>query len=181
MCLLIPTVHNVKCRFNTKKSIVIPTQLKRRVSNFYNFYVLRLSHYTFTVFQKTSFVNVTGVRNFEDIDNALFIFNVYLNQKVEKEDIVIDCTTASGKTVGGKTLDLVRIKNYIDRNKSEDATASFNPHYFPAAIVRRKKQGTTILFRSGSYIIVGSKSSEGIKSVYKSTCRMLKNATMREE
>jgi len=168
-----PKTYNVKCRFRIQEKLSIPEELEPFVTTHSNFVVLRLLHFVITSFYKAKSVNVTGVRNFDDLEKARQAFNDFIKPKikVEKEDVIVDCSTSSGRTNQKVHIDLPKIQADID---GEKIGVSYNPHYFPGAVIRRKKKGTVILFRTGSYIILGSKSAEEVHDSFRSICKLIK-------
>ena len=183
MILEKPRVVNVKCRFPLQSTIVIYPSARCRVTRTKNLIVLRAFHYAFTIFAKNNSdresvifeaksVNVTGIRNFGDIKQAVRVFNFITRQCIHAKEAIIDCTTASGSTKNAIPLNLSLIKYRLDQ-ENKNFRVSFDPHFFPGAVLRQKGFGTVLLFASGKYVIVGAKSQKNIEDTHTATCRIL--------
>ena len=126
-----------------------------------NFSVYRVKRLVFTIFQGRHYVNVTGVKNFELISEAVNTFNLFFREKVLLSDITIDNSTSSGSL--GKRVNLVATRCFLDSEKNSTGyRLSLRPHYFPGGVLRKKGHNTVIIFATGKYIIVGAKSPETV-------------------
>lgn len=101
---------------------------------------------------------MSGIPNFENIRQALSLFNSYFLTNIIEEDIVVDNSTTSGH------LSLQENNISLDKLsvKSDKVTVFLRPHFFHSAVIRPGKsadhRGTIVLFSNGKYFIVGCKS-----------------------
>jgi TATA-box binding protein (TBP) (component of TFIID and TFIIIB) len=172
-----PTVKNVKGSFRLSNSVHLnekanELELKEyNIKRFHNFFVLR-SQYVYIVFY-SGFVNVTGVKAIEEfpisVTNFLNIFDF------ENSDIIeppkIDNLTASG-LFNINPMFLSKLANCFHK---EDGIVkvTYKPVFFPSVIVKYITIGTIMIYGSGRYNIVGSKSVDCIKEVHSKTIKIL--------
>lgn len=102
----------------------------------------------YTIFPERGYVNVSGVRNFYQIQFALDVFNEAFKTCVQRTEVAVDNSTSSGQLLCNAEhptgrLNLPRLKHFIE---SESAHAQslvrsaprlhLRPFYFPGAILR---------------------------------------------
>ena len=147
-----------------------------------NYYILRESHskVVYSVFPKSGFVNITGVKNFEDVENVLRMFNTRFGLNVSPCELITDSSTASGRIVDQNSeestiiIDLEHIKHIVDTESIfTDINASLSPASFPGIVIRSKSTPTCLIFTSGRFIIVGGKSKQSITAGYQQICAIM--------
>ena len=171
----LPQISNIKFRFNLNKHIYSPPLDCLQI--YHNFEVIRIKNLVITVFNHRGKINITGVKHFNLIKKTLNLFNHIFGENVEEKNIVIDNSTSSGNIFHCfsnlppiKRVNLVKLKQFIDESGEKEQTISLRPHFFPAAVIRKKKLCTCLLFATGKYIIIGAKSEEKIKKTFNSLC-----------
>lgn len=179
-----PTVNNIKIHLRVHKSSIpilkksietlreqsgdlLGKNRKKLFNKHHNFVVFRNS-YVFIIFYTKGAVNITGIKDFiyisEAVENFCATFCIPSTQITE---YVIDNVSANGDF--GKTVDLRSLKHHI--NKQEDRSnlinsVSFNTNYFPAAFCKTFSIGTILVFCSGKYNIVGAKCREDVQKIF---------------
>lgn len=132
-----------------------------RVKRCCNFTVIRpsLDKVVFTLFHSSNHVNFSGIRQFIEIPNALRAFNKLFESSVQIGDVIIDNTTIAGRLMidGVHFIHLKKLKKATEEISHGDAHLSLRPHFFPGGVLRRKNSPTIILFGSGRYVILGTK------------------------
>jgi TATA-box binding protein (TBP) (component of TFIID and TFIIIB) len=119
-------------------------------------------NFTFTIYKHNrKLVNVTGLKSAEEIEQQKKLIEEMFQQKVKKERI--DNTFFSKKDY--KNIDMPSLYKHLKENK--DYFVSYNIELFPGMYLhpKDKQYPTMILFRTGSYTMMGGKS---IKVVYES-------------
>ena len=156
-------ISNLKCHVDFQKEISPPPHSKQR----FNFFLTKVSGFSFVIFNKRGFVNISGVKNFNTLHHLRKVLQETFNTPVKIENIIIDNITASGKLCWSNRY------KFQNLTKLNDISLSLNPQSFPAAIIRPKRHtyikkiGTIILFSNGKYIIVGCKSEENLIETWK--------------
>jgi len=157
-------ISNVKCRFVIDNFIFVPKETCEKIKVFHNFFVWRASYFVFTCFHTAKTVNITGCKNFDsDPFHALNLFKQKFvkqdkNRKAVYRSFQIDCSTASGKFSFPQKIDILSLKS-----QNLETKINLRPHYFCAAVIRKKENPTALLFPSGSFVILGGKSIVKIK------------------
>ena len=163
-------VKNVKVHFKTHKNLIIPKKTQPLCTTHSNFITLRSTPYVFVIFAKSGHVNVSGIRNFEDIKNIIPTVKDQLCVDVQASDIVIDNSTASGQ------ISKINFHDLQKHASTHNVLVILRPHFFPSALIRQKKtsqnivKGTIILFQNGKFIIVGCKSYSAIEETFHQLC-----------
>lgn len=124
-----------------------------------NFFVLR-EKFVYVIFY-TGHVNITGAKSRDAINEACSDLSVILNKlDLTLSRLIIDNICLSGSLP--HTLNLVTFSNQL---LQDCVNFSFNPRKFPGLSFPSTKQssGTTIVFTSGKFIIVGLKHEEAIR------------------
>lgn len=163
-------VSNIKARLFSNQPMTVPASLTPHITRHSNFISFHIDHFAFVLFPKSGQVNISGIRGFNDIKEAVRVFNSQFKTNIPVSNIVVDNTTASGKLHH-------RIKSFATLFKSplrNEVSISVRPHYFPSALIRPKGQqrGTIILFANGKYIIVGARSAEELNKAYETLCAL---------
>lgn len=180
-----PLINNIKVRVVVASSALLKLKLRISKLNQNTGYILRgkkrkkifqehhnfivyHSLYTFTVFFNNGAVNITGIRNFDGIDNAISNFCQEFN--VNANDVsspTIDNVTASGDFK--VYIDLQNLKQLINASENTNSlisSACFNTSYFPACFCRTFSIGTVAVFGNGKYNIVGAKCLENVNNIF---------------
>ena len=117
-------------------------------------------NFTFTIYKHNrKLVNVTGLKSAEEIEQQKKLIEEMFQQKVKKERI--DNTFFSKKDF--TNIDMPSLYKHLKENK--DYFVSYNIELFPGMYLhpKDKQYPTMILFRTGSYTMMGGKS---LKIVY---------------
>lgn len=164
-------LRNVKLHFIVSGEIIIPSQFEANttVRHVRNFLVLRSDHFVFTIFT-SGYVNLTGVRDFEDIPNGLRVFNDIFKLAVLLNDVVVDNTTftstlRSRSENNSRHTNLFKVLKRVNElrdaeNKLVNLRITLQPHHFPGAVLRRDGKPTVIIFASRKIVIVGARTRE---------------------
>jgi len=171
--LINPSIKNVKFHFYATKNInieIVSQKYVRKIRD--NFYTLK-KKFSFIIFPKAKFVNVTGVATFSQIEDACLYFNKLFKENIHSSQVVVDNCTASGetRTLTGTSINILQLKSHLECCENhENAKLNARPDFFPGASYKRKLKPTCVLFESGNYTIVGGKSEEEIFDTYNSVC-----------
>ena len=174
-------ISNVKAHFLykpdslTKESLLENNANIVYHSNYWTFRPVNYVQYVYVVFPTRGFVNVCGIRSFEDCEFAQAAF-IDLFSVETIRGITVDNSTANGKLPYSE-LDLTKLMHCT----SDVCKISIRPHYFPAAVIRPKNKSkfdinslaTAILFPSGKFVIVGGKNKEQIERSHNNLVSLL--------
>ena len=175
-CGRYPIVSNIKFRFTIQceSMSALVTLLKERFNarTYGNFAVLRIVRTTYTVYSNKC-VNVTGVRNFSLMQEAvqLFCSAIGISQEHDTSPTIIDNLTANGHFQ--QRVSLFELCQTINANPQRSFQPTFNPNYFPGAILR-SGQGTITVFGTGSYVVVGCKTRDKIETLVECAYALIK-------
>ena len=187
-----PEVNNVKIHFKLKDPL--KRDFIQKVSNRENLNLKRHNNYyvlrsvsnkgpVYSIFLKSGFVNITGIRGFKYIRSVLDLFNKKFSQNIRIENIKVDNSSSAGRfyQVGPKSenseyyINLEDFKLLIDSHPEfHHIRTSLTPGNFPGAIIRFKNSPTALVFSSGKFTIVGACSLEKILSTFHEICRCMK-------
>ena len=142
----------------------------RRYGN--NFMTLRYKTFTYTLFKKSSkkdlpqHCNITKIRSKPDIPEAIGHLFFLVNQPPVWLDYTIDNISCSAKT--NQEVDVVGI--YVNELK---IACDYNPLIFPALkiycpkrLIEKSKKICSLVYRSGSVILVGGRCLNEIKEFF---------------
>ena len=118
-------------------------------------------NFTFTIYKHSQqLVNITGLKSAEEIEQQKSVIEEMFQQKVKK--VRIDNTFFSKKDY--KNIDIPSLYKHLKENK--DYFVSYNIEVFAGMYLhpKDKQYPTMIIFRTGSYTMMGGKS---LKIVYK--------------
>ena len=122
----------------------------------------------FIIFFKKGAVNITGIKRFDDLSNAVENFCATFGINLQNiSNYIIDNVCAHGNF--GRALDLEDLKQRINRKEhvsSRIETATLNISYFPAAFCKTFCIGTVLVFYSGKYNIVGAKCQQQVDEIF---------------
>jgi len=171
---LAPTVSNVKIRFKFQAPIIIPTHLSHTVVYHNNFLTVRFDSLSCVIFPKSGHVNISGIKDFSCIKEALICFNHQFDSDICEDVIIIDNSTASGRL----PCHPICIPKLIGNDL---VTVSIRQQFFPSAVIRPKRRAqeqredklaTIILFANGKFNIVGGKSERSIHQTWLLLCAL---------
>ena len=112
----------------------------------------------FTIYRhKLNLLNVTGIKS----SNELLRYKAMMQKRFNQElKVKIDCIFFSKKDT--KIVDLMAMHTYLRENS--EYFVNYNVELFPGMFLQPwdKKLPTILVFRTGSYTIMGGKSMEGI-------------------
>lgn len=123
-------------------------------------YIWKHSNITFTIYKHSpKLINVTGIKSSNELEQQKRIIEEKFNQQVIK--VRIDNTFFSKKN--HKNLDMSSL--YKSMQENEQYFVNYNIELFPAMFFhpRNKTYPTILLFRTGSYTLMGGKSFDAIK------------------
>ena len=146
-------LNNIKASFIFKNNII---QNKNKQIIWKN------GNFTFTIYKRSQqLVNVTGLKTVEEVEQQKKLIEELFQQKVLK--VRIDNTFFSKKDY--KNIDMYAL--YNDLKGKKDYFVDYNIEVFAGMYLHPKDRQypTMIIFRTGSYIIMGGKS---LKIVFKS-------------
>lgn len=138
------------------------------IKKYHNFYVYRCD-FIFVIFPISAFVNIINLKSFSDIDKAFETFcDIFHFSRIHLQNsFKIDNITASGSF--NNNIDLHKIRTLI---KSPNST-SYKPEYFPGCFIKIFSLGSLILFRNGSYSIVGAKCQNHVDQIFQKVMTIL--------
>ena len=184
-----PKVNNVKAHLklssgSNKKTLL--DELKELNSiRHNNYFIVReeKDKIVYSIFPRSGFVNITGVKNFDEIEKAVAIFNKKFKQNISVADLTTDNSTASGRIADTDSsrdiqINLEHIKFIIDTEPDfGKLKASLSPANFPGIVIRSKNCPTCLIFTSGRFIIVGAKRKQDISTAYAQLCVIIEKYT----
>lgn len=151
-------IGNIKGSFtykgNSELNLASLDQAKQ-VKRHRNFVVLRL-RFVYIIFQSSGYVNVTKIRNVLEIKDCLEEFREVTGIS-QHSKFRIHNIHAFGKL--SRTLNLHQSHRQVaHKAQTQDIIVSFNPSLFHGMKIRVKDLGTFVLFQSGNYSLLGSRS-----------------------
>ena len=123
-------------------------------------YVYKHLGFTFTIYNHSPyFVNVTGIKSFEQLKLAREIIELEIKITVKK--VRIDNTFFSKKNY--RNVDLRRVYKFMQ--KSRKFHVEYNVELFAGMYLKPKQKyyPTILFFRTGSYTMMGGKKMEILK------------------
>lgn len=144
-------LNNIKASFIFENNVI--QNGKKQV-------IWKNGNFTFTIYKHTQqLVNVTGLKRAEEIEQQKTLIEELFQQKVKK--VRIDNVFFSKKDY--KNIDMCSL--YNDLKESKDYFIDYNIEVFAGMYLHPKDKlyPTMIIFRTGSYTIMGGKS---LKIVY---------------
>ena len=146
-------LKNIKVRFIFEEDVVVKptTQI-----------IWKNEEITFSIYKDaTKFINVTGLKSLQEIEQQKLAMEELFKQKVIS--VKIDNTFFSKKDY--KNIDMCSLYNYLKGNK--DYFCNYNIELFAGMYLHPsdKVYPTILLFRTGSYTLMGGKS---MKVIYES-------------
>ena len=156
-----PIIQNIKVGFryevkNTPSSSIRERLQQKNSKNLHNFSVLR-DKFVYSIFWTGGYVNITGIRNANKIQEAqnhiIELLNLDCRQSAEIHNIC-----ASGKL--SKAVNLERIRDYVSNNTKDKVI--LNLSFFPALFIKVRNFGTCVLYRNGKYSLVAVRKFEDL-------------------
>ena len=142
---------------NIKASFIFENNL---IQNENKQVIWKNGNFTFTIYKHSQqLVNVTGLKSAEEIEQQKSVIEEMFQQKVKK--VRIDNVFFSKKDY--KNIDMPSLYKHLKENK--DYFVSYNIEVFAGMYLhpKDKQYPTMIIFRTGSYTMMGGKS---LKIVY---------------
>lgn len=167
-------ISNIKFSFNIEKHCSWEEELYKKclINNFpkplkkSNIIVIKCK-YTFCIFEKKNNLihfNITGVKNFEQIDD----FKIYFKDNFFSSEILnfkIDNITAN--------FDLNRKINLLNLYKISEKV-KYNPERFPGLFIKDFGK-TCIIFKNGKVIILGCKCEKDLCIIWQKVLKRILN------
>ena len=158
------------CKFSEPIKKCYCTDIKRKL-HYKNFCIHKKHNttkekkFTYTIFS-SGFVNITGIKSFSETKEALIYLCKLTNRNSESENtfkllqedkkIIADNITVVGKLIRRIDYDFYLIDK-LNKQEKTIYNTNYNLH-FPGLFLRINNViGTTVLFRSGYFTIVGTK------------------------
>ena len=140
----------------------------RETTSHGNFVVVR-DVYTYSIFVKKGYVNITGIRNNAQLKRVIpeICISFCLEEHEIASDVIIDNISASGK-FGGR-INTTHVQEQINKRGKERHrffTASTNRGLFPGTFCRTQGHGTITVFTTGAYVTVGSKCLDSVERLF---------------
>ena len=161
-------INNIKCHFKIKKASVYKLLKSLEViekKTFTNFVVIR-TIFTFIVFPRTGFVNVTGIKSYSQFNSVVAhcckLFSFLPEDLVS--DLIIDNISAAGSYL--QNVNLGKLQQIINNpyNKNPDFSTKFDRNFFPGAFCKTTGGcGTLTIFPSGKWVLVGAKCMQHVE------------------
>ena len=163
-------LNEIKKKNNTPFSKLSNAYVKK-----YHNYSVYKSKYTYIVFHKADYVNVTGVPDITEICKAVrhfcYLFNIPTHRLIRKS-MQVDNLTVSG--CFKKEFDLNSVKRLLQDLSPKIIRVLFNQCRFPGMSINLtavnhkhiRKSPTLILFSNGKFTIVGGKCLEEANKIY---------------
>ena len=124
-----------------------------------NFFVLRYK-FVYIVFH-SGHINCTKIPSITEIDNSIENIQKLLPWLIIDTDYIIDNISANG-CLTDKYLNLFKFSTFL---KTSIQSHHFNPQQFPG-LYTKYKDVTYIIFSSGRFVAVGSKSLDQLNESY---------------
>jgi TATA-box binding protein (TBP) (component of TFIID and TFIIIB) len=161
----IPIVNNLKTHISLKGENVyqLTQSLERKERKVHNNFSVVNNVYTFIIFPKSGFVNITGIKSFSDLKNVIPHFcKVFDIKLTEPAELIIDNISAAGSF--NRKVNLVRLQEVINSEKT-DFSVHYDRNFFSGAFCKAIGFGTVTVFPSGKYVVVGPKCQEHVDSI----------------
>ena len=167
-----PQINNLKVHVLLTTSGIhrLKKSLLTVIAKSYNNFSVVKDEFTYILFPKRGFVNITGIRGFVDVNRVIPHLCLFfsLNRSDILSDIVIDNISASGNF--WQRVNLVNLHKTINKRSSVKRvgfqSCTFDRNRFPGAFCRTYGFGTLTLFPSGKYVVVGAKCQEHVDHIF---------------
>lgn len=175
------TLHNIKARFRVDKPITAFAQVLGQPRSVHNFTVHRgRGRVTFTVFESSQWVNLTGVRRWHQLLEEARIFCREFGLALVEDSIIVDTTTSAGNLPNVDRSLLSRLAiDYRSSARSCPFSIGVRTENFPSLHFRQRKRyrcetqdpservrPSLTLFTTGKFIILGAKTRSQILNTF---------------
>lgn len=147
-------IKNIKCSILSEG--LVKEGLKRREN--YKFTVNNVKIFIFG--HSPNLLNMTGLKSFKDIEEVMKI--IEKKHKIKCKEVTIDNIFISHKD--NKNIKLSNVFHYVQQKFKHLYLADYNVELFPGMFLKPQcsKWPTIILFRTGSFTIMGGKDIQSI-------------------
>ena len=146
-------VNNIKCSLKSSKSIIEGKlhKNKKYTSIFHKATLIVYGH-------SPLLINVTGLKSMKEVETTRKYIEVVYNVKCS--DVQVDNIFYSHKDF--RNINMNALYYYLREHHKDNYVIDYNIELFPGLYMKSKIRGlpTLILFRTGSYTIMGCKSME---------------------
>lgn len=177
-----PKVNNLKVHLLLTKSGVKKLEyslLNKEKKTYNNFHVLKNERFTYIIFPKKGFINVTGIPNFGHLKSVTPQLCDFFGLKADDvaSDVIIDNISASGNF--GRRVNLTTLQTTVNGKGGEIFVVQGDRNIFPGSFCKTRKLntkgfGTLTLFSSGSYVLVGCRSMEDVEKAFQHMSAVMK-------
>lgn len=166
-----PVVSNHKISFRAGKNLKTSVhKLDSDMVKLHHNYAIIRRKYVYSI-NFSGYINITKLRTCGDIPAAIEEICCLLQLPNKQPAYNIDNITASGHF--GHTISLHKLQKYFAVHRGPQVIRfNFRPDYFCGANIKFA-YGTIIIFHTGSFTIVGSKSKEDIQRLFSETKKIL--------
>ena len=153
-------VNNIKCTLQSSHSI-FEEKLKKNKK-----YKISFANANLIIYGHSPLlINMTGLKSMKEVETTRKYIEVVYNVKCS--ELRVDNIFYSHKDY--LSIDLYKLYYYLREHYQDKFVIDYNVELFPGLYMKSKIKGfpTIILFRTGSYTIIGSKSIEMVKKYKK--------------
>ena len=161
-------VNNIKCSLHSSKSIFEGKLHKNKK------YTTSFGNATLIVYGHSPLlINITGLKSMKEIQTLKKYLEVAYNVKCS--DVKVDNIFYSHKDCCN--IDMNALYYHLRQHHKDNYVIDYNVELFPGLYMKSKTKGlpTLILFRTGSYTIMGCKSIEMLIKYKTFVCNTLKS------
>ena len=161
-------VNNIKCSLHSSKSIFEGKLHKNKK------YTTSFGNATLIVYGHSPLlINITGLKSMKEIHTIQKYLEVAYNVKCS--DVKVDNIFYSHKDCCN--IDMNALYYHLRQHHKDNYVIDYNIELFPGLYMKSKTKGlpTLILFRTGSYTILGCKSIEMVIKYKTFVCNTLKS------
>jgi len=161
-------VNNIKCSLHSSKSIFEGKLHKNKK------YTTSFGNATLIVYGHSPLlINITGLKSMKEIQTLKKYLEVAYNVKCS--DVKVDNIFYSHKDCCN--IDMNALYYHLRQHHKDNYVIDYNIELFPGLYMKSKTKGlpTLILFRTGSYTIMGCKSIEMLIKYKTFVCNTLKS------
>ena len=157
-------VANVKVHVKLNKKLDLCSEVLCSARQYSSFCVLKLDTFSVTVFPNCGFLNISGIRGFDQIPEAVKTCNKHLYVNIHPTSVIVDNSTAYGCL--NYNLNLFELAKL--HNGAQDVfRIKIRQETFPAAVVQpvsnhNSLMKTSLLFTNGKFTILGCKNHKEI-------------------
>ena len=157
-------VANVKVHVKLNKKLNLCSEVLCSARHYSNFCVLKLDTFSVTVFPNRGFLNISGIKGFDQIPEAVKTCNKYFCLNIHPTSVVVDNSTAYGSLNYNLNLfELAKLHNCAQ----DTFRIKIRQENFPAAVVQpvsshNSPMKTSLLFTNGKFTILGCKNHSEI-------------------